>query len=78
MYARLVGRRRDKDGTPPVVEFLFDTDDSFTVETDYASLTVLGAVSKTMKVKSRQSIKPGDDFEKLAKAVGECIGKVLI
>lgn len=73
VYAKVVGRRTPANAEPPVTLFLFDVNASYKIK--------LGGThpqKARMQVTNRSLIMPGDENEKLAAAVGEVIGRVLL
>jgi predicted DNA-binding WGR domain protein len=73
VYAKVVGRRSAGDDTIPVTEFLFDVNASYRIKCKYRSMHQPDII-----LVNKDLIEAGDDYEKLASAVGSVIGKVLL
>lgn len=77
VYARVVGRRAAGADAAPVTVFLFDVNEAYRIKVGKLSA---GRIPKSPKfqILDKVQIMPGDEDAKLAAAVGEVIGRVLL
>lgn len=73
VYAKVVGRKNKDSDEIPIINFLFDVNSAFRIK-----LSGTHPARARMSTFSREQIQSGDEYEELAAAVGEVIGRVLL